>query len=172
MSTQPSSPEDASPPRRSLTLPLVIVAIAIVLFGAILWAGMSILRHQSYQRDAETVGPLNHKVAVLNQPLSDDEFEMALTLCEARDPETRFTALVIATADAVHRNPTRKSRVEPIAVKMLDDREPSVRARAIRCVSSLRLRDQLDRIRTMTQSPDPAERKAAFDAVAALESGT
>ena len=95
---------------------------------------------------------------------------LALALCEARDTETRFTALAIATADAVRRNPDRKARVQPVAIRLLGDPEPVVRAKAIRALTGLGARDQLDRIRPMLRAADPKERQAAEQAVAALES--
>lgn len=163
--------DEDSPRANALARVVLWVVVAAVLAGALVVAGSAYLRHRAYLRDAHGVGELNHKVAVLNQPLSDDEFQTALAFCEAPDTETRFTALVVATADAIRRNPDRKARVQPVAVRLLDDPVPVVREKAIKALAGLRARDQVERIRPMLQAADPRERKAAEEAVATLEAG-
>lgn len=141
-----------SPRAYALGRVVLWAAMAAVLAGVLVAAGWAALRHRAYLRDAHAVGALNHKVAVFNRPLSGNEFETALALCGAGEAETRFTGLAVAAADATRRNPDREPQVRPVAVRLLDDPEPVVRAKAIKALAGLRAREHLDRIRPMLQA--------------------
>jgi hypothetical protein len=89
-------------------------------------------------REGQHAGELHWKLAVDLQPLTDDEFDIALRLCDGIDPETRFVALISATEDAIRYHPERKSRVVPIAVRLLkEERNLDVRAKAINALNAI-----------------------------------
>ena len=166
---QPDSDSSRSSARRAT---LLWCGVAAVVLGALV-AGWYGLRQReaarAAARDANAAGELHNKLAVGNQPLSDDEFETALALCNAADAETRFTALLAATADAIRHHPERKARVVPVAARLVEDREMVVREKAIKALAGLRAREHVELIRPSLSAADPRERKAAEEAIAVLE---
>jgi hypothetical protein len=160
-------------PRSGRGRAIVWFAVAAAAIAALAVAGWYVFdRWQAARaaaRDARVAGDLHYKLAVANQPLSDDEFGAALSLCDAADAETRFTALLAATADAIRHHPERKARVIPVAARLVGAPEPAVRAKAIKALAGLRSREHIELIRPSLRAADPRERTAAEEAIAVLE---
>jgi len=167
---QPRSGSPRSGAGRLLLLWCAAVGLVVAALASAGWYGWQRWSAaKTAENDARAAGELHHKLAVTNQPLTDDEFAAALALCDAADPETRFTALLAATADTVRYHPERKAQVVPVAARLMADRERVVREKALRCLGSLRAREHIELIRPSLQAADPRERKAAEEALAKLE---
>lgn len=125
----------ARPRRRAWPWVLAATGLAVIAaggYGVRLWD-----RARTALADAGRVGELHAKLAVRAQPLTDDEFEEALSLCGTADPEARFVALLTATAHAQRHRPDLKVRVIPVAERLTGDPEPDVRQRAAKALASL-----------------------------------
>ena len=81
---------------------LWVAAVATLFLGLAGWYAYQLWEtRQGEFRDARTAGELHAKMAQGKGPLTAEEFDTALSLCDAADAETRFTALLAATAHAI-----------------------------------------------------------------------
>lgn len=162
-----------TPPRSRRTL-LWAGAAAILLLSLVCFVVgrnwyFALERGRTSKLEMETVGELQQKLAIKHQPLTHEEFDTLLSLCDGIEAETRFTALAIASADAYRHHPERKSRITPVAVKLMSDMDPKVREFAINALRSAGAREHIDLIRPSLKAENQRERQAAEKAVAVLE---
>lgn len=120
----------------------LLIAVTLVVLGVVGWIAIDAgNKSRNAAREAARVGELHEKLATKAIPLTDEEFDELLALCDTADPEARFVALMTATAQATRHRPEWKSRVLPVADRLAEDPDPTVRRKAERCQASLRKSD-------------------------------
>lgn len=130
--------DDGPPPRERRTWPWVVAALGLILIGSAGWYGLRLVTEARISREqAGRVGELHEKLAARGQPLTDDEFDELLALCDTADPEARFVALLTATAFANRYRPDLTARVVPVARRLTGDRDAEVRKRATKALASV-----------------------------------
>ena len=155
---------------------LLYVLLFVLVLGALGVGGWYYLGRKANQRDAETAGRLNEKLAVRQQALSDEECEQLLALSDSPEWETRLLAINLTAASAKGwgghpPRPDLAARVVPVAVRLLADPDTRVRRQALNALRGLGAKEHIGAIRPLLQAADPRERQAAEEAVAALTAG-
>jgi hypothetical protein len=129
---------DERPSAGSRRLMIGFAVAGVVIFGLVggyahvLWDAS-----RTAKNEAGRVGELHEKLAVKAQPLTDAAFDEVLALCHTTDPEARFVALMSTTAHVQRHRPDLKSRVVPVADRLANDADPTVRQKASQCQLSL-----------------------------------